>query len=380
MRSQTDRRRRSLWGGGAVLALLLAANLYAYRLEPERGVEEFRFSPPTPRLLQRLLVRHAAHDVVVSSESTRDTTLSALEPMQAVRIHRPYRYEPAFTGSVLHNFELSGAPAGLVADRSTGTISGVPEVLGRFDVVLEAEMQGGSRIQRKFPLFVDDRYLVLGADSHGRDVLQRIVRGARYSVIPGLIAVLIGVGGGLLLGGLGGFYGGATQATVRVVISGIEAIPGLLLIFLAAVVSGFQLFTVMAAVGVTLLPETTRSLMQRVESFRQRDFVEAARELGQSDRAILWNEIVWHNARPLLVMRVTQAFVTAILIEITLGYMGLGVQDQSSLGSVLLEGRQALTGTGGSWVALSALGAVLLIVAAFSLAQRGLLGATKRHA
>jgi peptide/nickel transport system permease protein len=257
-------------------------------------------------------------------------------------------------------------------DVHTGAVSGTPTEAGKFDaVMLEAVAAPDMVIRQHFSLFVDHRYLILGADGAGRDVARRLVAAARYGVIPGLIAVLVGVVGGVVLGALAAFYGPPLERAARGVVFVLESLPGLLLVFLGAVLSGFNLYIVMAIAGLLVLPETTRVMMQRVTAFRDQDFVVAARELGMRDRSILWNEIVWHNTRGLIVSRAFQTLVFAILIEVTLGYMGLGPADSQSLGRALFDGRQAL-GTDVAWIAVAALGTILAFVAALGIAERSL--------
>jgi peptide/nickel transport system permease protein len=356
---------------------LLALNVLAFTLPAETGVEEFRYEPPHPVLLQRLLAPAQHADAIVSNDllagtSTRDTSLFTTSPAVTARTRRAYVYRPA-AAMALSDFELVDAPPGLRIDPATGVIAGVPTHTGRYDVVVRARLSGDTWVEHRYPLYVDDRYLLLGADGRGADLLRRIVASAKYSLYPGAIAALIGVGGGLLLGAQGGFRGGRAERAVRALASAVEAVPGLLLVFLAAVISGFRLPAIMVVVGLILLPETARSVMQRVAAMRECDFVEAARELGMPDRTILWREIVWHNARALVLARTTQAFVFAVLAEVTLGYMGLGVQDGTSLGAALLEGRTVMSGSGIRWVAAASLASVLLLLSGFSTVQRGVL-------
>jgi peptide/nickel transport system permease protein len=156
----------------------------------------------------------------------------------------------------------------------------------------------------------------------------------------------------------------------------IQSIPGLLLVFFAAVISGFNVYEEMIMVGIILIPETANGVYERVAKFRERDFVEAARELGMSDRAILWNEIVWHNVRRFLLTRVTQAFTFAVLVEVTLSFIGLADATTARLG-VMMKTARDVTET--PVRALAPIAALLLIMATFSLMERGVGGLWERR-
>ena len=129
----------------------------------------------------------------------------------------------------------------------------------------------------------------------------------------------------------------------------------------------------MVVVGLVLLPETTRTIADRVRGFRDRQFVEAARELGIPDRSILWREIVWYNLRPLLLAQVARTFGFAILMEVTLSYFTLGHRRGTSWGSLLLEGKNWLgSGLGGPWMLVFPAAAIVLAVSGFRMIEAGI--------
>jgi len=321
-------RRSGFWAlGRTVIAFLLlaavvGASAISHLMEVETSRVKMRYQPPQSAFLQRVLWNSPVADTVVRQDYSlydvrTDTAVFRSVPLSTALVGRSYRYRPRghSEGAV---FELSGAPAGLQVDSATGVISGIVKEEGVFDISLIARIEPGTWVEHRFPLFVDSRFLPLGTDRMGRNVARRLVAATRYSTTPGLIAVLIGVVIGGFLGALAGFYGGPLRRVVTVLSLGIEAVPGLLLLFLVAVVSGFNPYAVMAVIGVLLLPETERGVSERVEGFRKTDFVEAAHELGMRDRTILWGEIVWRNLRPLLLARIAQGFVFAVLAEVTL--------------------------------------------------------------
>ena len=371
--------------GGAILVAMIGAVLYStLRGEDARRREadrlEFAYSPPHPPILQRVLSEPAVRDQVTGQSAflfglSTDTVLFTSVPPVTARPGRPYRYVPRPLLPV-DTFGLRGAPPGLRVDPVTGEITGVPEREGRFDVVLTGRLQSGEAFEHAFPLFVDSRLLLLGSDHRGRSVGGRIADAMRHVLLPGLIAVLIGVGGGVLLGALGGYYGGAAGRVMTMSAAAIEAVPGLLVLYLAAAVSAFDSRVIMAVVGLILLPETAKAVGERVEQFRRTDFVEAARELGLRSGSVLWGEIVWYNLRPLIIARTAQAFSYAILADVTLSYLDLSNPDTPALGRLLKEGRMAVAaaGPGGEhvpWLVIAPGAALLLAIAGFSCLERG---------
>jgi peptide/nickel transport system permease protein len=367
---------------GALLFLgLLAANVAAYFVGPEGSRLELQYEPPHPLALRALLWRSDAR-VEVRHElgnqvDTAATIVFRSTPSPIARPGQSYSYVPR-TAQPLNDYSLRGGPDGLNVDAGNGSIAGTPTEQGKFTIELEGRLADGRVATQTYTLYVDDRRLLLGADKFGADLLRRLFTSARYTLVPGSIAVVIGVAGGVLLGALGGFYGGASRRLLLALTTVLQSIPGLLIIFLAAVLSSFNLYFTMATVGLVLLPETANGIAERVESFRKREFVEAARELGMRDRAILWNEILWHNARSFVLSHVMQGFAFAILVEVTLAYMGL-MQNDASLGHILLEAKEASTGGTTNVQTVVGLAALTLLIATLSLLERGIRGLWERQ-
>ncbi len=369
--------RRSLLAGTSILALLLLANVSAYIIPTESSRVDVRYEPPHVLWLQRLLWQSDARDTVthllgLAIQAPAPNGVFTTTPSATARIGQSYEYQPR-SRQPLASYSLEGeVPDGLAVDPVTGAISGSPASKGKYDVILAASLGDDRRAEQHFTLYVDDRLLIFGADGMGRDVLRRLLAATRYTFLPGLIAVLIGVGGGAIIGALGGFYAGLAHQVQRAITAVIQSVPGLLIVFLTGAIFGYNIYILMIVVGVILLPETASGVMERVESFRQREFVEAARELGLRDRTILWNEIVWHNARTFLLTKVTQGFVYAILVGVTLSYIGLTDRSLPQIGGMLLEGRDAMINETTSALAPVALGALLLVISGFSLTERGI--------
>ena len=376
--------RGSLITGATILTVLLAANIAAYVIPPERSRVDFLYEPPHVLWLQRMLWPSDVRDTVVhvlgqSDDAASPSGAFSSRPTATARKGKAFEYRAQST-LPLTNYTLQGeVPDGLVVDPATGVVSGVPTTIGKYEVVLAGTLGADRQAEQHFTLYVDDRLLLLGADGMGRDVVNRLGASAKYTVVPGLIAVVIGVAGGALLGALGGFYGGTARRIHQAVTAVIQSVPALLIIFIAGAIFQYNAYVMMVIVGLILLPETANGVFERVESFQKREFVEAARELGMRDRTILWNEIVWHNARSFLLTKVTQGFVYAILVAVTLSYLGLTDRNLPQIGGMLMDGREAMINKTTSVVAVASLGALLMVIAGFSLMERGILRSWERR-
>jgi peptide/nickel transport system permease protein len=166
----------------------------------------------------------------------------------------------------------------------------------------------------------------LGVDQLGRDEFSRILYGARYSLIIGLVAVSAGLSIGLLLGSIAGYAGGAVDSVIMRFMDIMLAIPGLLLAIGLVAALGQGLWQIMLAVGVTSVPVFTRLLRGSVLGQRETDFVLAARSVGVRRRAIMFSHILPNAISPVIV-GATLAMATAIIDVAGLGFLGLGPQD-----------------------------------------------------
>jgi peptide/nickel transport system permease protein len=128
-----------------------------------------------------------------------------------------------------------------------------------------------------------------------------------------------------------------------------------------------------AALGVLWLPRTARAVRARVIQLKSRDFVEACRELGQSDSDILWREIVWSNERNQLLSQFFRALTFAIVIEVTISYLGLGVKlPEISWGVILKEGRDMAIAANVYWIVAVTSVAILVVIHGLNSLGRGL--------
>ncbi|HET9507957.1 MAG TPA: ABC transporter permease [Gaiellaceae bacterium] len=168
-----------------------------------------------------------------------------------------------------------------------------------------------------------------GVDDLGRDEFSRIVYGARYSLLIGIVAVSVGLSCGLVLGAIAGYLGGVVDSVIMRLMDIMLSIPGLLLAIGIVAALGQGLTQIMIAVGATQIPIFARLLRGSILAQRENDFVLAARSIGVPRRTILSSHILPNAISPVIVQG-TLALATAIIDVAGLGFLGLGPQDPST--------------------------------------------------
>lgn len=170
---------------------------------------------------------------------------------------------------------------------------------------------------------------LLGLDGLARDEFSRIVYGARFSLLIGVVSVAVGLSIGLVLGSTAGYLGGLVDSVIMRCMDVMLSIPGFLMAIGIVALLGPGLVNIMIAVGVTQIPIFARLLRGSVLAQRENDFVLAARSVGVPKRQILAAHILPNAISPVIVQG-TLALATAIIDVAGLGFLGLGPQDPST--------------------------------------------------
>jgi peptide/nickel transport system permease protein len=183
----------------------------------------------------------------------------------------------------------------------------------------------------------------LGADELGRDILSRIIYGARLSLIVAVSVVTCSLLLGILLGGIAGYYGGVLDTMLNIfVMNAFLALPGILLAIAFVAFLGPGMINLILALSIGGWVGYARLVRGQVLAVREREFVEAARALGASDLRIFARHILPNIVQPLIVQSAI-GMAGAVLAEATLSFLGLGVPPPAaSWGSMLNDARSHL--------------------------------------
>ena len=173
--------------------------------------------------------------------------------------------------------------------------------------------------------FVKSKTFLFGTDKYGRDLLSRVLVGARISFFIGFVAVFISLIIGIFMGSLAGYFGGKVDAVIMWIINVTWSIPTLLLVIAITLALGKGFWQVFIAVGLTMWVEVARVVRGQIMSTKEMQYVTAARALGYNDYRIITKHILPNIMAPVIVISAAN-FAAAILIESGLSFLGIGAQ------------------------------------------------------
>lgn len=188
-----------------------------------------------------------------------------------------------------------------------------------------------------------DARFFFGTDTHGRDVLSRIIYGARVSLIVGFLSVAIGTLAGTLIGLVSGYWEGSTDQALQRLVDTIMAFPGIVLALAVLSVFGQSLLNVILVIGLVIAPGAARVVRGTVLSVKHNIYIDAARAAGASSWRIILRHILPNVFAPILIIA-SVWLGNAIVIEAALSFLGLGTPPPTpSWGGMLSgEGRRSL--------------------------------------
>jgi len=202
---------------------------------------------------------------------------------------------------------------------------------------LEKTMSIPSEMETILRPFVTQKTFYFGTDKYGRDLLSRILVGARISFSIGFVAVFISLLIGILLGSIAGYFGGKWDKLIMWIINVTWSIPTLLLVIAITLALGKGFWQVFIAVGLTMWVEVARIVRGQVMSVKEMQYVTAARALGYTDFRIILKHILPNILAPVIVISAAN-FAAAILIESGLSFLGIGAQPpMSSWGAMIKD-------------------------------------------
>ena len=211
----------------------------------------------------------------------------------------------------------------------------------------------------------------LGTDKYGRDVLSRLMAGASVSLLVGTIAVLISLLLGVTLGLWAGYFKGWVDAVISYFIQVVWAIPTLLLVMAICFAFGTGFWKVFVAVGLTMWVEVARITRGQVLGVREKEYIEAAKAIGNSSSRIIFKHVLPNVLSPIIVMSAAN-FASAILMEAGLSFLGLGAQIPTpSWGNMIRESYSYLT-TDMAYLAFLPGVCIMLLVLSFMMVGNGL--------
>jgi peptide/nickel transport system permease protein len=223
-----------------------------------------------------------------------------------------------------------------------------------------------SKIHNDPQKYIRNKTFYFGTDKYGRDVLSRLIIGARISFFIGFIAVFISLIIGITIGAMAGYFGGKVDTFIMWLINITWSIPTLLLVIAITLTLGKGYWQVFIAVGLTMWVEVARVVRGQIMSTKQQQYVEAAKALGFSNFRIISKHILPNIMAPVIVISAAN-FASAILIESGLSFLGIGAQPPTPSWGAMIKNHYNYIILGKPYLAIIPGLAIMSLVMAFML-------------
>lgn len=213
---------------------------------------------------------------------------------------------------------------------------------------------------------ITQKTFVLGSDLYGRDILSRLILGARISLSVGIMAVVISLLVGVTIGALAGYFGGWADNALSWLMNILWSLPALLLVLAISFALGKGLWQIYIAVGLSMWVEVARLVRGQVIGLKQTEYIEAARALGFGNARIIIRHILPNISGPVLVMA-SSNFASAILLEAGLSFLGFGAQPPTPTWGGMIREHYGYIIMDAAYLSIVPGLAIMLIVYAFNL-------------